>query len=182
MRAVRVLALGAAMMVGTGGVAFAQQTDSSARPRAEQQRDGKGRQGERGMRRDGRRGGPALGRALFRGIELSEQQRTQVRQVNEKYRAEHTQLRDRIRAARTDGQRPDSAQRAAIRESQMQIMQRQRAELRGILTAEQRTTFDANVQELQKRMSERRAKGERRGRGDGPGRGRGQGGGSQSGS
>lgn len=166
MRAVRVLALGAAMMVGTGGVAFAQQTDSSARARAEQQRDGKGERGERGMRRHGRRDGQRIGRALFRGIELSAEQRTRVQQIDETYRAEHQKLRESVRAARTDGQRPDSAQRAAFREQGLQIMQRQRADLRGVLTAEQRTVFDRNVQELQTRMSERRAKGERRGRGE----------------
>lgn len=166
MRAVRVLALGAAMVVGSGGVAFAQQTDSSARPRAEQQRDGKGQRGERGMRREGRRGGQGMARALFRDIELSAEQRTRIQQINQSYRAEHKQLRERVRAARTEGQRPDSAQRAAFRQQGMQIMQRQRADVRVVLTAEQRTTFDRNVQELQQRMSERRAKGERRGRGE----------------
>lgn len=161
MRAVTVLALGAAMMVGTGGVAFAQQTDSSARPRAEQERGAKRQQGERGMRRGERRGGPKLGRALFRGIELSAEQRTSVRQINEKYRAERLQLRDRLRATRTEGQRPDSAQRAAFREQGAQLMQRHRGDLRAVLTAEQRTTFDANVTKLEQRMSERRAKRER---------------------
>lgn len=166
MRAVTVLALGAAMVVGTGGVAFAQQTDSSARPRAEQERGAKRQHGERGMRREGRRGGPGMGRALFRGIELSAEQRASVQQINERYRAEHVQLRERHRAARTEGQRPDSAQRAAFREQGVQLMARQRADLRGVLTAEQRTTFDANVTKLEQRMSERRAKGERRGRGE----------------
>lgn len=166
MRAVTVLALGAAMVVGTGGVAFAQQTDSSARPRVGQERGAKGEHGERGMHRGGRRGGRGLGRALFRGIELSAEQRTSVQQINEKYRAERKQLHERVRATRTEGQRPDSAQRAAFRQQELQLMQRQRVELRGILTPEQRTTFDGNVQEMQKRMSERRAKGERRGRGE----------------
>lgn len=161
MRAVTVLALGAAMMVGTGGVAFAQQTDSSARPRAEQERGAKRQQGERGMRRGGRRGGPKLGRALFRGIELSAEQRTSVQQINEKYRAERLQLRERVRATRTEGQKPDSAQRVEFREQGAQLMQRHRAELRGVLTAEQRTTFDANVTKLEERMSKRRPKGER---------------------
>ena len=166
MRAVTVLALGAAMVVGTGGVAFAQQTDSSARPRAEQERGAKRQQGEHGMRRGERRGGSGLGRALFRGIELSPEQHTSVQQINEKYRAEHAQLRERFRGARTEGQRPDSAQRAALRQQGVQLMQRQRTELRGVLTAEQRPTFDTNLQELEKRMAERRAKGERRGRGE----------------
>lgn len=166
MRTLTVLALGAAMVVGTGGVAFAQQTDSSAHPRAEQERGANRQPGERGMRRGERRGGPGIGRALFRGIELSAEQRTSVQQINEKYRAERVQLRERHRAAPTEGQRPDSAQRAAFREQGMQLMQRHRADLRGVLTAEQRTTFDANVTTLEKRMSERRAKGERRGRGE----------------
>ena len=157
MRAVRVLALGAAMVVGTGGVAFAQQTDSSAQPRAEQERGGKGQPGKRGMRREGRRAGPGLGRALFRDIELSAEQRTRVRQIGEKHRAEQQQLRQRAGSARTEGQRPDSAQRAALREQRLELMQRHRAELRAVLTPEQRTTFDRNVQELEKRMSERRA-------------------------
>jgi Spy/CpxP family protein refolding chaperone len=127
------------------------------------------------MRRDGRRGEHALGRALFRGIELSEQQRTQLRAIGEKYQAERVALRERARDARTGGARPDSAQRAAFRQSHVALMQRQRADLRGILTAEQRATFDANVQELEKRMAERRAKGEGRGHGERPRRGAGAG-------
>jgi Spy/CpxP family protein refolding chaperone len=163
MRAVRVLALGAAMVIGTGGVAFAQQTDSSARPRAEQQRDGQ-RRAERGDRRRGPRG-KGIARALFRGIELSADQRTRVQQIGEKYRTERTQLRERARAGVPAGQRPDSAQRASMRASAQQLMARQRAEVRGVLTAEQQATFDRNVQEIEKRMSERRERGGRRGGG-----------------
>ena len=167
MRAVRVLALGAAMVIGTGGVAFAQQTDSTTRSRAEQRRDDKGGRHPDGARREGRRGA-GFGRALFRGIELSADQKTRVQQIGEKYRAERTQLRDKVKAGRTEGQRPDSAQRVAFRQSAEQLMRRQRDELRGVLTAEQRTTFDANVQEMEKRQSGRRDRGGRRGPGDRP--------------
>ena len=168
MRAVRVLALGAAMVIGSGGVAFAQQTDSSARPRAEQNREGKGPRADRGARRAGPRGPKRVARALFRGIELSADQRTRLGQINERFRVERTQLRERARAGLAEGQRPDSAQRAAMRTSAQQLMQRQRAEVRGVLTAEQQATFDRNVQEVEKRMAERRERAGGRGRGGAP--------------
>ena len=159
MRAVRVLALGAAMIIGSGSAVHAQQADSAARSGVEQEKT----KGKVGGRRDGRRARPAA--ILFRGIELSAEQRTQAQAIREKYRAERIQLRQRLAAARTEGQRPDSTQRAAFRQAVTQLVQRQHGELRAILTDSQRTTFDANVQEMQRRMAERRERGERGERG-----------------
>ena len=97
-------------------------------------------------------------RGLLRGIELTQAQRDQVKTINEKYRAEFQTLRESLqpdmKAARDARQRGDSAatraawdRNSAGREKMQALMEKQRADLRGVLTAEQQKTFDANVQQ-----------------------------------
>ena len=65
--------------------------------------------------------------------------------------------------------RPDSAARAAFRARARDLQQRQLADVRAVLTAEQRATFDRNVAELRQR-----AEAFRRDGGRGPARGPGR--------
>lgn len=158
------------------GAAIAMFAASEATAQAPAQKDSARRQGElrRGDRPRGERG-QAMRQAgmkgLFRGIELTQTQRDQMKVVNEKYRAQFKTLRESVqpdmKAAKEARQRGDTvAARAAVERTraghnQMQtLMQQQRSELRALLTPEQQSTFDANVQQMKERM-ERRADGRR---------------------
>jgi len=165
-------ALGAALLIGISGVAGAQvpgtQGPSVKAP---------GERGIDGQRRGGHRGHRAGGRGMrgfARDLNLTEAQRTQVRAIHEKYRprfqAAREQLRTQSAAARALRQKGDTAgARAAYQRlrTDMQariqpIQQQQQAEIRNILTAEQRTKFDAAQQRMKERLENRK---DRRGRG-----------------
>ncbi|HEX5830856.1 MAG TPA: Spy/CpxP family protein refolding chaperone [Gemmatimonadaceae bacterium] len=111
--------------------------------------------GERGQRQEEmrgmRRGAMQPGRALFRGITLTDAQQAQVKTIQEKYRPQFQTLREEMRSGR-DSAGPIPATRAGMQ----QLMQAQQQELRGVLTADQQRTFDANVKEMRERMAERR--------------------------
>jgi Spy/CpxP family protein refolding chaperone len=174
MRSLPLVLLGAATLLGAAGL--------PAQPPTAAPRPGVGRQGERpgGVgRREGRGGRGAMGpRAALRGIALSDAQRAQLRAVADRYRTERRTLADQARAqwggrARRGeaGQgaaaRPDSAARAAFRARVQDLRQRQVADVRAVLTAEQRATFDRNVAALRTRAAESRPDGGRRGAGRG---------------
>ncbi len=149
-------------LVAGAGIAEAQSAPAPQNtPRAERadsvRRDGK-RAGKR-MKAARGRGGSAL-----RGIQLTDAQRTQVRTIHEKYRPQWQTLRDQLKApmqdARSARQRGDTvAARAAlarttpVRDQLKTLADRERAEIRATLTAEQQKTFDANVQRMKERMT-----------------------------
>jgi Spy/CpxP family protein refolding chaperone len=111
--------------------------------------------GERGQRQEEmrgmRRGAMQPGRALFRGITLTDAQQAQVKTIQEKYRPQFQTLREEMRSGR-DSAGPIPETRARMQ----QLMQAQQQELRGVLTADQQRTFDANVKDMRERMTERR--------------------------
>ena len=168
-----IVVLGAAIALFAASEATAQasaQTDS-ARRQGELRRGDRAR-GDRGMMRQGGM------RGLFRGIELTQAQRDQMKTVNEKYRAQFQTIRESLKpdlnAAHEARQRGDTvAARAAFertkpaRDQMQALMQQQRTELRGVLTAEQQKTFDSNVAQMKERMEKRgdRAEKGRRNRG-----------------
>lgn len=93
-------------------------------------------------------GGPGMRGArmmemMFRGIDLDAAQRARVDSVVAKYRAEMP--------AFTPGQPPDSA----AREQRREIMERQHADLRALLTPDQQKQLDQNVAEMRQRMQRR---------------------------
>jgi Spy/CpxP family protein refolding chaperone len=116
---------------------------------------------------------------LFRGIDLTQAQRDQVKTISEKYRAQFQTLRESmqpdVKAAREARQRGDTVaaktafeRTKAGRDKMQALMQQQRTEVRGLLTAEQQKTFDGNVQQMKDRMEKRagdRPRGEGRRRG-----------------
>ena len=165
-----IVALGAAIAMFAASEAIAQapaRTDS-ARRQGEVRRGDRSR-GERDkMRQVGVRG-------LFRGIDLTQAQRDQMKTVNEKYRAQFQTLRESLKpdlkAAHDARQRGDTvAARAAFertkpaRDQMQALMQQQRTEVRALLTAEQQKTFDANVAQMKDRMEKGRGKRGARGR------------------
>ena len=156
-RSLRLLTLGAALLVGGATVAVAQPTRTPApgRPRADD------------VRRAPRAGRPVgegraqLRGALLRGIELTTAQRRQLRDIGLKYGDQREDLARSLRekAGIKPGQRPDSAARARVR-TELQtanraLMDRQIADFRNVLTAEQRTAFDRNVAQLRERAQTR---------------------------
>ena len=165
MKNVRSLALGALLVVGVAAISEAQ---VSSTPRTSPDGGAYGRDrgdmGKRGghARKGGRgRGGFALGRDL----NLTEAQRTQITAIHKKYQPQYQSLRERARpfneAARTARQNWDSVAFRTNTERARQVLasgqtirNQEMAEIRNVLTAEQRTKFDAR----QKEMGERRAK------------------------
>lgn len=172
MKRINAAALGAALLVGFVGVAGAQSTTPQTQqgqtqgvsPRGDRRGDGGFRRGGpqgrgRGMRGE-RRGG------LVRNLNLTDAQKTQLRAIRDKYRpqfeAVRAQLKSQADNVRTLRQKRDTAAaRAAAQKLRSDIDARvgsirkqELAEVRNILTAEQRTKFDAAQAERQKRIDE----------------------------
>ena len=144
MKAARVAALGAAIVFGVSAAAMAQPPmRGSARAERVAARDSVRHRGEAGQH--ARR---QFGHALLRGVNLTDAQKQQMKQIRQKYAGERRALVEQLcPAGATAGQRvrPDSAQRVALRERSRALMEKQMADVRGILTAEQEKAFDANV-------------------------------------
>ena len=88
------------------------------------------------------RGGRGAGRPmelLFKDITLTPAQQAKVDSIQAHYRSE--------RPSFTPGTPPDSATREKIRA----LFQRERDDLRAVLTAEQQKTFDRNVEDMRQR-------------------------------
>lgn len=164
-------ALGAALLIGMAGVAGAQTPGGQApgvKAPGAKAPDGRGRGGVRGRGKDGRRGSD---RELARELNLTVAQRTQIRAIREKYRprfeAVRQQFKTRSDAAIALRQKGDTAgARAAFQRlrTDMQqriqpIQQQEQAEIRNLLTAEQRVKFDATKQRMKERMENRRKDG-----------------------
>lgn len=96
----------------------------------------------------GGRGGARMMEMLMQGITLTDAQKHSIDSITTKYRAEMP--------AFTPGSRPSEADR----QKRMDVMQKQSADIRAVLTDDQRKTFDKNVEEMRNR------------RPGGPGRGR----------
>ena len=75
-----------------------------------------------------------FGRRLFKGVNLTAAEKTQIRAIHEKYKAQ-------IKTAR---QSSDKATTRSLRTQQLD-------EMRGVLTPDQQTTFDANRAALRAR-------------------------------
>jgi periplasmic protein CpxP/Spy len=136
MKAMRIAALTASLMIGTAVAASAQATPGTTpeRPNAagtEMRHGGPGRHGGNGMR------------GLFRGIQLSADQQARIKTIREKYRPQMQALRQDRQA----GERPDSATMSKARG----LMEQQHTEIRAVLTPDQQRTFDDNVAKMRER-------------------------------
>ena len=154
MRKSRVAGFAIAGILAIGTIAQAQST--TTQPQRQRQ----------AMRRDGDGGRSRL----FRGISLSDVEKTPVKAIRAKYATEARSLRESMRPAMQEMQgarrKRDSAavkvvrdRAAGDRQKLQALMQRERAEIRGALTAENQKVFDANVKALEQRRAERRTKG-----------------------
>jgi len=129
MKAIRIATLAAALCVGMTSVAAAQ---------------GVPPQGQGEMRRGGGMGG-----MLLKDITLTDAQKNQIKTIRERYMPQQMELR---KAAQATGGPPDEATRAKM----MDLQNKQAAEIRAILTADQQATFDKNLAEMKSRMDSRR--------------------------
>jgi Spy/CpxP family protein refolding chaperone len=91
----------------------------------------------------GRGGGSRMMAMLFKGIDLTDAEKAQVDSIQAAYRAKMP--------ARTPGQAPDPSARAAMRE----VMQKETADLRNVLTPDQQKVFDKNVEDMRNRPRDR---------------------------
>lgn len=165
-------------------VAGAQQTTppQSKQPKAGQQADSahRGRHAKRGRpgarMAQGRQHARQARVAAFRGVELTEAQRTKLRAIREQHAAQAKPIAQRMRPAmqeaRTARQRGDTAaaraafERTASDRAELKaIGERQRAAALAVLTPEQRAKVEANAKaRRQKGEAKRQAKQAKRAR------------------
>ena len=91
----------------------------------------------------GGRGGRQM-EALMQGITLTDAQKTSVDSIGQAFRAQMPPMQQ--------GTPPDSATRA----KRMEVMQKQFAAIRTVLTADQQKVFDKNVEDMRANMGRRR--------------------------
>ena len=102
--------------------------------------DGGGRRGG-----GGGRGGAGQLNQLMQNITLTDAQKAQADSAVAWYDAERAKLPPMGGRGGDGAPPPDSAARAAAMAANMKLVTDFRAKLRGLLTAEQQTTFDANA-------------------------------------
>jgi Spy/CpxP family protein refolding chaperone len=169
-KTILVTGLGLALMTS---VAAAQSTTPDAR-------NGSGKRGDRGGWSRGERpesgdrvnrlGGPRGDGMLLRGITLTSDQKAKLKATREQFQTQHQALRESNRStfesARKARQSGDSAARKAsfdkmqdVLAQDAKIRDQERAAIRSVLTAEQRTVFDKNLAELKEREAKRGERG-----------------------
>jgi protein CpxP len=105
------------------------------------------------------------GRALLRGITLSDAEKANLKAVRQKYAERNKALREQFKpqakALREAHQRGDTAAVKALiaknapqREAAKQLALAERADLRSALTAENQAKFDANLAKLEQRIAQ----------------------------
>lgn len=128
MKAIRIATLAAAFCVGITTVAAAQSTEP---------------QKGQGEHRGGR-----MGEWLLKDITVTDAQKQQIKTIGEKYLPQLMELR---KAAQATGVVDD-----ATRAGMMDLQQKQAAEIRAVLTADQQVIFDRNLAAMKERMAARR--------------------------
>ena len=149
---IRSVALGLALLGGSAAVAGAQSTTTTPPAAGRHEHGGRGKGGAYGAM-GGRHG--MMGGRLFKGIDLTADQKTRIQQIGERYRSEFRALHGTAQKgaqAQGQGARRERPQLTPEQRQQMQALrQRQMTEVRGVLTAEQQKQFDANVADMKAR-------------------------------
>lgn len=163
---IRFAVTAALLSVGSATLVSAQQqtaTQSVRRTHAQRSDSARRLMGARGLRGH-----------LLKGITLSDAEKANLKVVHTKYASQMKALREQfkpqLQAARDARQRGDTAalkellnKSTAQRQQTNQLLTAQRAELRAALTPANQTKFDANVAELEKRMTQHAKQPGRRG-------------------
>ncbi len=177
MSKIRTVAIGTVLTLGFAVAAGAQ---TPTRPNAGQRQGHGEMRGQRGGGRGGEMGRGMLGGKggkFMADLKLTDAQKTRIEAIHKKYQPQYKALRDQAQGQRTGvaGQKRDTTaaarqrfqqQREAFRQRSLAIRTQEQNEVRGILTAEQRTKWDAAQADRKKRMEARgqkEGKGQRRG-------------------
>jgi Spy/CpxP family protein refolding chaperone len=128
MKAIRIAALGVALLAGSAAVASAQ---AGAPAPAQQGGPGGGRGGNRSLN----------------GIELTDAQKTKVAEITAKYQPDLQAIRESMQGG---------GDRAAAFTKMQAVRDKMNPEIRAVLTAEQQTIFDKNLAEQKARMEQMR--------------------------
>ena len=149
--------LGLAILAGGATATHAQETQTQ--PQAEQKTDKqwKHRRGD-GLRRGGKHGRGGEMR-MFGGLNLSDAQKEQLKQIADRYRENHKAAREQMRA---NGTTPDATQREQIRAQRKATHEQMRAEMLSVLTPEQKTQLEQFKAERKERFEQRRQQFEQR--------------------
>jgi len=121
--------------------------------------------------KQGKHAGPGrrAGGALLRGIQLSDAEKANIKNVNAKYAPqlkalrEQNKGREKIARGDTAAMRKRWEANAPQREAMKKIMDAERSDMRGALSAENQAKFDANAKQMQERFAKRAEKGKTRG-------------------
>lgn len=143
--------LAVVMCAGLASAAPGEKGDGERQRESQRERGDKTDRGEKAERGE-RRGGGA--KALFEGIDLSDDQKQAVREVMDSKKAQRDEIRAEMREARES---KDRDAMTAIGEKMQALMDETHQAVRGELTADQQTQFDDNLVKLEAKAAERRA-------------------------
>jgi Spy/CpxP family protein refolding chaperone len=172
MSRINAAALGAALLIGFAGAAGAQATQTPG-AKAPGERRGPGIEGRRGF---GHRHRGEFGERFAKDLNLTDAQKAQIKSIREKYKPQFEAIRaqykaplENARALRAKGDTAGARAamqkvRADIGQRMLTIRQQEQADVRNILTAEQRTKFDAAQAQRKKWMEEHAKDGRGRGK------------------
>ena len=160
------LSLGAVLAIGS--VASLAQTGTTQET---QQSVSKEKRGGRGGKFRGHRGGRGkMGGAMFRGLNLSDEQKTRVKQIRETFRQTNQPLHEQLRAKRQElrGAQEGGTFNEALATQKLTEMASLQAKLMGenvklrqemlaILTPEQKTQLEQKRAEREAKRAERKA-------------------------
>ncbi|HEY4304765.1 MAG TPA: hypothetical protein VGM82_09880 [Gemmatimonadaceae bacterium] len=144
------------LVFGSAAVAAAQAPAQA--PQAHAQHAGKHGKHAGPGRRDG---------ALLRGIQLTDAEKANVKNVNAKYAPQLKALREQYKGQKiakgdTAAMRQRREANAPKREAMKKIMLAQRADMRGALAPANQAKYDANAKQMQERLAKRAEKGKGR--------------------
>lgn len=128
MKSMRTVLIGVALTMGIATGAFAQGGGGMG--------NGGGGQGHGGMMA-----------MLMNGITLTDAQQTQIKTIEDKYAPQMQDFRKKMRDARQNGTPMDSASMQQMRD----LSQKERGEIRTVLTSDQQSKFDDNVKAMMAR-------------------------------
>lgn len=105
--------------------------------------------------------------ALFRGIQLSDAEKANIKNVNAKYAPQLKAIREQFKGQKiakgdTAAMRQRREANAPKREAMQKLMLAERADLRNALTPANQAKFDANAKQMQERLAKRAEKGKLR--------------------
>ncbi len=155
--------LGLSLILASVAVAQEAQPQSPTTPeaRTKARSERLARRGERGALRGGMRHRGGIGRHLMRELNLTDDQRQQARAIMQRrlggtktQREELFSLREKRIAGSFTAD--DQARVKALRQEMRAAMQGSRAEMEGLLTAEQKTKLEQLKQDRKSRVEERR--------------------------